>query len=99
QEASKKQLADAAREASRTIANSAQQAQQRAQEILDHTQGEAKDIVQRAHTEAESIAKVALETMQDQTAELAVSMAEKLLMREITDADHDKLIRELLERL
>ena len=99
QEASKKRLADAAAEASRTIASSAEQAQQRAQEILDHTQGQAKDIVDHAHVEAESIAKIAMETIQDQAAELAVTMAEKLLGRVVTEADHDKLIRELLERL
>lgn len=98
-EAVQKQLDDAAQEASRTISASAEQAQQRAQEILDHTQGQAKVIVDRAHAEAESIAKVALETMHDQAAELAVSMAEKLLKREVSDADHDKLIQELLERL
>lgn len=99
QEASQKKLAEAEAEASRTIAASAQQAQQRAQEILDHTQDQAAEIVEHAHTEAESVARLAKEAMQDQTAELAVSMTEKLLKQKVADANHDELIHELLERL
>lgn len=97
--ASEKQLSDAAEAASRTIAQGAQQAQQRAEEIMASTQSEADAIIAHAQSEAETLSKAAIDTMHDEVAELAVSMAEKLLSREVTDADHDKLIRKLLERL
>ena len=94
-------LSSAQREAAETVSQSARQAQKRADEILSTANAAAKaeEIVRRANEEAEQIRQNAHEAMVDESAKLAVLIASKLLEREVSLEDHQKLIDEFLEKV
>lgn len=92
-------LSSAQREAVETVSQSARQAQKRADEILSTANAKAEEIVRRANEEAEQIRQNAHEAMVDESAKLAVLIASKLLEREVSLEDHQKLIDEFLEKV
>ena len=92
-------LSSAQREAAETVSQSARQAQKRADEILSTANAKAEEIVCRANEEAEQIRQNAHEAMVDEFAKLAVLIASKLLEREVSLEDHQKLIDEFLEKV
>lgn len=92
-------LQNARLEAESSVSQGLQQAQTRAEKILADADEQAKQIVQRAKDEAELIRKNAHDAMVDESAQLAVLIAEKLLSREVTPADDQKLIDQLLNNV
>lgn len=84
------------RQAADTIAQAAQQAQARAQEIIDAAHVKAGEIETKAQADAESLQSHARETVSEEAAALAVNIAQKLLSREVSEGDHDKLINAFL---
>lgn len=92
-------LSSAQREAAETVSQSARQAQKRADEILSTANAKAEEIVRRANEEAEQIRQNAHEAMVDESAKLAVLIASKLLEREVSLEDHQRLIDEFLEKV
>ena len=81
------------------MSQSARQAQKRADEILSTANAKAEEIVRRANEEAEQIRQNAHEAMVDESAKLAVLIASKLLEREVSLEDHQRLIDEFLEKV
>lgn len=92
-------LSSAQRKAAETVSQSARQAQKRADEILSTANAKAEEIVRRANEEAEQIRQNAHEAMVDESAKLAVLIASKLLEREVSLEDHQRLIDEFLEKV
>lgn len=88
-----------------------QAARNKRQEILDDVRQQAEDIIaeaeKEAREEAEAIKKQAREDLQNQrekmrrdmrdaVGQLAVQSAEKILRREVTEDDHEKLVDEVV---
>lgn len=96
---SARQLALAQDQANQTIAQSAQRGQERAQEILDEAYLQAQSIVQTAHQDAELIRQNAREAMKEEASKLAIQIAEKVLQREVSAADNQKIIEEFLKKV
>ncbi|MEG0766837.1 MAG: hypothetical protein RR482_03890, partial [Clostridia bacterium] len=81
------------------VSQSAQQAQQCAQEIIADAQKQAQALLNQARLDAEAVRNNAREAMEDEMAALAVSIAAKLLAREVRAEDHQRLIEEFLDRV
>jgi len=90
--ASKRQTAD-------VVAQSVAEARERAQEIMENAHIDAENTLKQAHMEAESMRRSAREEMCGEVAGLSVMLAGKLLQREVTEKDHEKLIEEFLEKV
>lgn len=92
-------LDEAHREAAQTISQGAQQAQVRADAIVEAANRQADEIISAAQQEAERIRATAREAMADEAAKLAVLIAAKVLQREVTKADNDRLIDDFLKEV
>ncbi|MDR1598746.1 MAG: F0F1 ATP synthase subunit B [Oscillospiraceae bacterium] len=92
-------IEDARRKAEETIAQSASAAQARADEITGRAMEEANRLREDALADALKTRVQAREALRDETAALAVMMAEKLIGRGMTDEDHARLVDALIEGL
>ncbi len=93
------EVAAAHRTAADTIAKSVAQAHEQAQKVMEDAHEDAAYIMKQARTEAESMRKNAREEMRGEVAGLSVALAGKLLQREVTQKDHDKLVDEFLKKV
>lgn len=67
-----------------------------AQRIIDEANEKAKVILANADKKAEEKQKKMLEDTEDDIVSIAVDVSEKLLSREITDADNKKIVEDFL---
>jgi F-type H+-transporting ATPase subunit b len=89
-----------ATEESRTIIQQAHQDAQRSSErIIAEAQERAERERSRAVSDIEAAKNVALESISQKTVELAMSLAGRIVRKELNEADHAQLIREALEKL
>jgi F-type H+-transporting ATPase subunit b len=92
------QLAAASEEARAIIAQARQSAEDQAAKILDQAAEEARRERERAAVEIQAAKDQALRDVVRSSADLAVSLAGRILHREMRPDDHATLIREALER-
>ena len=97
--AAHQEVASARKMAADTIAHSVDQAREQAQRVLDGAHENADQILKSAAAEAESIRKAARDEMRGEVTGLSVALASKLLQREITKADHEKMIEDFLKKV
>jgi len=91
---------DAARKtAADTVAKSVVQAHEQAQKVLEDAHRDAAFIMKQANIDAESMRKKARDEMRDEVANLGLALASKLLQREVTQQDHDRLVDEFLKKV
>ncbi len=92
-------LADARKEAGQMIARAKALATSAAQELKTRNEAELADMKQRATREIESAKRAAIAELHAETATLATEIAGKILKREISAADQQRLIDESLSEL
>ncbi len=88
----RRELAQAAEKARLVIEEATKQAQAAASSILAKAQADAEATRQRAEREIAGAKDQALMEIWSSTADLAVSVAGKVLSRELGDADHKRLV-------
>lgn len=96
---SEKLLDDAQNKASTLIKTSTDQARVHSDEIVRSAQAEADDLKVRALKELEKEKKYALQSMKDDIVDLSVRIASKVLQRELTKEDNEKLVNEFFDRV
>ena len=91
-------LSDAKKEAAVIHENAVRVANQKADDIVSEARRQAKSLVERTEKELEEERNGLQEDITKQISEVSVTVAQKILRRDITAADDKKLIEESLER-
>ncbi|WP_428939409.1 F0F1 ATP synthase subunit B [Fontivita pretiosa] len=92
-------LASAEDQIRQMLANATLEGEKLATTIRMKAQSEAEEIKERANKEIEAARDAALREIYQRTAELATSIAEKILRRNLNPADQQELVRQSLEQL
>jgi len=93
------QLAAAEERVRQMLSNAAADGEKLATGIRMKAQAEAEDIKERATKDIESARDAALREIYEKTADLATSVAEKIIRRNLNAADQQDLVRQSLEQL
>jgi len=91
-------LAAAAAEAHGVVAQARREATAAGEQMLERAREEANRERQRALTDIEAAKNAAVAQIADQSANLAFTLARKLIQKELRPEDHTALIRESLEQ-
>ena len=89
-------LAAAKEESAEIIKNASKKAQQRSDEIIAEAKNEAAGIVTKANADIERERKRAVNQIKDEISGIAVSIAGKVIGREVSDEEQDRLIDEFI---
>ena len=81
-----------------TLRDARAQANRRAEEIIKEAQTQADELIRKARSEIDDERRVAHTNMREEIVTLAVDMANRVLQREATQQDHERMVREFLER-
>lgn len=73
------------------------QANRRAEEILKEAQTQAEELIRKARKEMDDERRVAHTNMREEIVTLAVDMANRVLEREASQQDHERMVRQFLE--
>jgi F-type H+-transporting ATPase subunit b len=92
-------LATANEEAQQIVAEARKDAESTGQKLVAAAQEEATRIRERATADIESAKRVALGELADQSTEVAMSLAQRIVGREVKAEDHQGLIQEMLAKL
>jgi len=90
-------LANAKEESAAMLRNATRKAQQRSDEIVAQAKAEAAGIMQHNRDELERERRRAESALRSEVSGLAVMVAEKVVEREINQADHARLIDEFID--
>ena len=99
QEEYEAKLSGAKLEADDIIRDATDTAAKRSHRIVEDARDEADAIVKRAKTEADLELDRAKKEIKDEIVDVSSLIAEKVLMREISDEDHKKLIDSFIEKI
>lgn len=89
-------LSQAKEEAQALIKEASVKAQGRSEEILQGAKQEASHLMQKTREELEREKQRAINEAKDEISDMAILMAQKIVEREVTQADHERLIEEFL---
>ncbi len=90
-------LAAAGQESAEIVRNASVKAQKRSDEIIGEARTEAQSIIAKANADIEKEKKRAVNQIKDELSDIAVSIAEKVVSRNIeSDAEQDRLIDEFI---
>jgi F-type H+-transporting ATPase subunit b len=93
-------LLQSAREESADIVKAAtQKAQLRSDDIISEAKTEASNVMIRANEEIEREKRRAKKEIRTEISEIAVMVAEKVVGREVTDADQFRLVDEFIDNV
>ncbi len=92
-------LAGAAAESQRIVADARKDAEAAGQKLIAAAQEEAARARDRAVADIESAKRVALSDLASQSTEVAMSLAQRVVGREVRAEDHQSLIQEMLAKL
>ena len=92
-------LAGARNEAAQIVQNAQKEAQLRADETVRKAQEQAVGIRRKAEADIAQEKKKAINEMKDETGELAMEIAGKVVEKEINEEDHKKLIEEFIRNV
>lgn len=95
----KAQLEKARQEATAITDEGRRDAEAVRQRILEDARKETADMTERARREIQLATDTAIRDLYDRTAELSVDVARRVLQRELTPADHQRLISESLTEI
>ena len=94
-----KRLAEARADGNRIMEEARQAGEHMKQDILEKARSESEKVLERAHRQLELETEQAIQTIRAQSADLAIKVAEKVLERSLTDADHRRLADEAIAEL
>ncbi len=92
-------LAQAKEEAAAMVRNAAQSAQERGEQIVLEAKEEAAAIRAKASKDIAQERKNAVNEIKNDLSEIAVSIAGKVVEKEISEKDHEKLIRDFIDQM
>ena len=92
-----KKLADAESQARKVILEGEEKAGKEAVSIIENANKEAEQIKADARLQAQREKQAALDSLQGDVASLAVSISEKILDREVSDKDNEKIVERFLK--
>lgn len=95
----RKQLDRARAEAAGIVEQGRQDAEAARQRILDEARAETQDMTQRAKREIALATDAAVKELYDQTAELSVQIASRVIGKELATDDHRRLIDEAINEI
>ena len=90
-------LSDARKEAAEIHANAIKVANQKADEIVAEARSQAKGMIDRTQQEIEEEKRKLSDDIEKQIAEVSIAVAQKVVSRDITADDNDKIIESCLE--
>ncbi len=90
-------ISGARREADELIAAAQDSARRRGDEIVENARGEAVQLRRRAEEDIELQKRKALREARDELADMAVDIAGRVVEREVTREDHDRLVEEFIK--
>lgn len=89
-------LSDAKEEASRIVKEATHSATLRGEEIVREAQDKAKASIEKAEREIERERKNAANQVKSDIASIAVSLAEKIIEKDINESDYERLVEEYI---
>ncbi len=92
-------LAAAKEEAGEIVKNATAAAQRKSNEMLEEAQTKASGLVARAEAEIAQEKKKAINEIKDEISGMAVDIASKVVEREISAKDHEKLIEDFIKNV
>ena len=92
-------VAGARDEAQRIVADARNTAEDQSEAILDEARTAASNMLAKAESEIASEKKKAVKEIKDEISDIAIMIAEKVVEKEITPADHEKLIADFIDRV
>ena len=92
-------LAAAKQEATQLITGAQRTAQLRSEQILKETQDKAAAIMQKADEEIKREKKAAAEEIRSDISSMAVTIAQKVIERDLSQADHQDIIGECIDKI
>jgi|MucameStandDraft_1065616.scaffolds.fasta_scaffold58592_2 ATP synthase, F0 subunit b len=92
-------MAKAKEEAGEILRTASQQAQRRSDELVNDAQQKAASILARADAEITQEKKKAISEIKGEISGMAVEIASKVVEREISAKDHEKLIEEFIKNV
>lgn len=90
-------LLAAKEESANIIRESTKRAQARGDQIIDEAKTEAQNIITTAHNEAEREKKRAVNSVKNEITDIAFSVAQTLVEKEITKEDNERLIEAFID--
>ena len=90
-------MANAKEESAEIIKAASQKAVKRSDEIIQNAKAEAANIANKANEEIELEKKRARSQLNNEISDIAVQLAEKVVEKEISQDDHERLINEFIE--
>lgn len=84
-------------ESAETLRKANEQASHQADQIISEAREQARQILQQAHSDVEKQMKLAREQSHDEIVSMAVSMASRILGREVSAEDNTELIKTFFE--
>ena len=92
-------VAGARDEAQRIVTDARRSAQDQADAILAEARAEAAVLREKAEADIVSEKKKAVNEIKDEISDIAILIAEKVVEKAITPADHEKLIAQFIDRV
>lgn len=92
-------LLSAKEESANIIRESTKRAQARGDQIIDQAKTEAQNIITTAHNEAEREKKRAVNSVKNEITDIAFSVAQTLVEKEITKEDNERLIEAFIDNV
>lgn len=89
-------LAAAKEESAEILKSAAKKAEQRSDEIIFNAKTEASSLLDRANDDIEKEKKRAVNRIKDEISDIAMMIASKVVEKEISDKDHERLVDEFI---
>ncbi len=86
-------------ESAEIIKNATKKAQSRSDEIISGAKDEAHGIIDKANSEIEKEKKRAVNQIKDEISDIAMSIAEKVVSKEISSKDHERMIEDFISEI
>lgn len=92
-------LSAAKEESAEIVKNATKKAQSRSDEIIAEARDEAKGIVDKANADIEKEKKRAVNQIKDEISDMALSIASRVVSKEIDGKTHEKLIESFIDEI
>ena len=92
-------LSGAAQTSEKMVRDAVARGQAREEEILRHANQRAEAMLEKASADIQQEKKKALNDAKDEISDLALAIAAKVVDRELTAADHDRLVEQFIDDL
>lgn len=92
-------LSAAKEESAEIVKNATRKAQSRSEEIIADAKDEARGIVDKANADIEKEKKRAVNQIKDEISDMALSIASRVVSKEIDGKTHEKLIESFIDEI